>query len=92
MKRVHIFVSGTVQGVFFRDFTVNVAKKLGVKGWVRNLSDGRVEVVAEAKKDILKKFINELWAGPKAANVEDMKIEWLKPTKEFETFEKKETV
>ena len=49
-KRVHIFVSGLVQGVFFRDSTRQKAQELGITGWVRNLIDGRVEIVAEGEK------------------------------------------
>ena len=45
--RVHIFVSGLVQGVFFRYFTKKTADKLNLKGWVKNLDDGRVEILAE---------------------------------------------
>ena len=92
MKRVHIYVYGNVQGVFFRDFALESARKLNIKGWVRNLEDGSVEVTAEADKEVLEKFVNELWAGPKASNVEDMRIEWKEPTREFKSFEKKETI
>jgi len=50
MKRVHVFISGKVQGVWFRSYTEAEAKKLGVKGWVRNLPDGRVEAVFERRR------------------------------------------
>lgn len=92
MKRVHIYVYGTVQGVFFRKYTKRIADKLEIKGWVRNLNDGSVEVTAEAKKSVLEDFVDELWTGPKAADVKDMKIKWKEPTREFEKFEIKETI
>jgi|UniRef100_A0A7V5Y0N7 acylphosphatase len=86
-KRVHIFVSGKVQGVFYRDFTKRQAKRLNIYGWVRNLLDGRVEVVAEGEEEDLKKFIEELKKGPPAARVFDIKIDWQEPTFEFTDFE-----
>uniref|UniRef100_A0A7V3ZUP9 acylphosphatase n=1 Tax=candidate division WOR-3 bacterium TaxID=2052148 RepID=A0A7V3ZUP9_UNCW3 len=86
-KRVHIFVSGKVQGVFYRDFTKRQAKRLNICGWVRNLLDGRVEVVAEGEEEDLKKFIEELKKGPPAARVIDIKIDWQEPTFEFDDFE-----
>lgn len=56
MKQAHIFYSGIVQGVGFR-FTVNsIARDLGVKGWVRNLPDGRVEIMVEAEEEMIKQF------------------------------------
>ena len=56
MKRIHVIISGRVQGVFFRYNTNKVANKLGLKGFVRNLSDGCVEVVAEGSEDKLKEL------------------------------------
>jgi len=47
MIQVHIFVSGQVQGVGYRAFAIHIARKMGIKGWTRNLSDGRVEIVAQ---------------------------------------------
>ena len=52
-KRIHIFVTGRVQGVFFRQSTRVMAIKNNVNGWIRNLDDGRVEIVAEGEKQIL---------------------------------------
>lgn len=57
-KRIHIFYSGTVQGVGFRFTAEYVAHRLGVSGWVKNLRDGQVEVVAEAEESVLKEFLN----------------------------------
>jgi acylphosphatase len=59
-SRLHIHFSGRVQGVGFRATAWNVARGLGVVGYVRNLSDGRVEVVAEASQTVLDQFVAEL--------------------------------
>ena len=86
MKRAHIFVSGRVQGVFYRATTQEVARKLRLKGWVRNLPDGRVEIVVEGPEDALKALIDWCWEGPPLARVEDVKVIWEEPTREFEDF------
>ena len=88
MKRFHIFVSGRVQRVFFRANAVEVANKLGIKGWVRNMDDGRVEIVAEGKKEQLDDFAEWLKKGPLLAKVYDLTIEEEKPTGEFKDFER----
>ncbi len=67
---MRIVVSGRVQGVGFRAFTVSAAQHFGVTGWVRNQPDGRsVEIVAEGDSDILKRFLDRVGAGPPGANV-----------------------
>ena len=73
--RFHFFVTGKVQGVFFRVNTVKKAKEENLTGWVRNNDDGRVEVVAEGKKEALKRFIEFLHKGPPSAEVENISIE-----------------
>jgi len=62
--RVHIFVSGLVQGVLFRSQTKRVNDKWNVKGWVRNLYDGRVEAVLEGEKEVVNKVIEFCRKGP----------------------------
>ena len=70
MYQIHIFIEGNVQGVFFRKYVENEANKLGVHGWVRNVPDGRVEVVAQHEnKDILLKLVQKCRKGPPLANV-----------------------
>ena len=92
MKRFHIFVSGRVQGVFFRASTVDTAKKLGIFGWVRNLHDGRVEIIAEAENDKIQEFVDWLKkGGPVLAKVVDLVIEEEVPNKEFNSFERMDT-
>lgn len=84
--RAHIFVSGRVQGVLFRDGTQRQAKRLGVKGWVRNLADGRVEAVFEGEKDKVEQVVNWAKKGPILARVDDLRVEWQEYTGEFNDF------
>lgn len=74
MRRVKIIVAGRVQGVYFRYFTQKEAEKLGMVGNVRNLDDGRVEIIAEADNDVLEKFIRWCHKGPITARVDEVEI------------------
>lgn len=74
MRRVKILVSGRVQGVYFRVFTQNKAKHFNIKGSVRNLPDGRVEIVAEAEHPAIEKFIKWCHKGPITARVDQVDI------------------
>jgi acylphosphatase len=85
--RAHVFVSGQVQGVFFRSSTRNQARVLGLLGWARNLSDGRVEIMIEGEKDAVDRLIEFCRDGPLEAAVEDIEISWEKPTGKFKEFE-----
>ena len=85
--RVHIFVSGRVQGVFFRENTRKRAKKLGIKGWVRNLPDGRVEAVFEGEKSKVKELINRTKKGSLIARVDELKVILEEYKEEFDNFE-----
>ncbi len=75
-ERVHLLVSGLVQGVFYRQSTVEEARRLGLAGWVRNLPDGRVEVLAEGGKGALEALVRFCERGPPAARVEGLLAEW----------------
>lgn len=86
MKRIQAYISGRVQGVGFRASTRRIANRLSVKGWVKNLADGRVEVVAEGKKDKIERFINFLHEGPSMARVENVQIIKKEYKDEFERF------
>lgn len=71
MKRCrHFYVSGRVQGVFYRATACEVARRLGLTGWVRNLPDGRVEALACGEPDALQAFEAWLWEGPSHARVD----------------------
>ncbi len=73
--QIHVFISGKVQGVGFRDFTMRNARKLGLKGFVKNLKDGRVELVAEGPKFDLGKLVTKIRRGPRTAKVDGVRIE-----------------
>lgn len=71
----HYFVSGKVQGVWFRAETQNTAQSLGVSGWVRNLPDGRVEVMAAGSPQLVEQLEAWLRHGPERARVDELIIE-----------------
>ena len=75
-KQIHCLVRGRVQGVFFRSSAQREAKRLGLTGWVKNLADGTVEIVAEGDDDALKEFLGWVQRGPPAARVERVDARW----------------
>lgn len=77
LRRVKIIVSGRVQGVYFRLFTQNKAKHFSIKGTVKNLADGRVEIIAEAENMSIEKFIKWCHKGPVTARVDKVEVEEL---------------
>ncbi|MEM4605756.1 MAG: acylphosphatase [Candidatus Pacearchaeota archaeon] len=81
-----IIVSGTVQGVFYRKFIKENADKLGLKGFVRNLENGDVEIYVEGEKEKIKELIEEAKKGPKYSLVKNVSIEEKKWTGEFKEF------
>jgi acylphosphatase len=91
MPTKHVFVSGKVQGVFFRDTTVKNANERGVTGWVRNLPDGRVEAVFEGDEDDVQAMVDFVHEGPPAASVDDLEVEDAPDRGPFEEFEKRRT-
>lgn len=85
--RAHIFVSGRVQGIFFRSNTAEKAKELGITGWVRNLDNNRVEAVFEGEEDKIKEIIEWVKKGPTFARVNGVEILWEDYRGEFKNFE-----
>lgn len=85
--RAHLFLSGKIQGVFFRDSMKKKAEKLGVSGWVKNLKDGRVEAVFEGKKDKVESMVKWSNKGPILAKVEDLEADWEEPKGNFKEFD-----
>jgi acylphosphatase len=84
--RVRLIIEGRVQGVWFRDSTRTEARRIGVKGWVKNLPDGNVEVLAEGPEDKTEKFIKYCHKGPpnaKVISVKEIREEW---QGEFDSF------
>ena len=84
--RAYVTISGKVQGVFFRSYTKQKAKEQGVKGWVRNLQDGRVKAVLEGEEDAVKRVIEFCRKGPTQARVVQVKVGWEKYQEEFQDF------
>lgn len=72
MVRAHVFVSGRVQGVFFRDSARKEAERRGVAGWARNLPDGRVEAIFEGPEEPVEAMVRWCGEGTLYANVEDV--------------------
>ena len=86
-QRIRIFVTGKVQGVFFRQTLKVMAKKNNVFGWVKNLKDGRVEAVLEGKSERVNRIIEWAHGGPANARVEDVEIRNENYTGEFSKFD-----
>jgi acylphosphatase len=84
--RAHVFVRGRVQGVFFRTETKYTADSHGVKGWVRNLPDGRVEAVFEGEEEAVKALIEFCKRGPPGARVTSVDLMWEDFIGEFDGF------
>ncbi len=80
--RVHVFVSGDVQGVDFRQAIADKATEQGVAGWVRNLPDGRVEAVLEGPRDEVYRVVGLCRAGPKGARVSSVQVDREPPKNE----------
>ena len=88
LARAHLLVRGKVQGVFFRANMRSLALELGVKGWVRNLPDGRsVEAVLEGERSAVERVICWALRGPPLARVRELHVEFEEYKGEFDTFE-----
>lgn len=84
--RAHILVSGLVQGVGYRAFAARIATQHGLRGGVRNLDDGRVELDVEGPKTVIETLLLELRAGPPAARVGTIETRWSSPTERYGSF------
>ncbi|WP_423063156.1 acylphosphatase [Candidiatus Paracoxiella cheracis] len=82
---IHAVVSGKVQGVFFRDSTMKKAQELGLTGWVKNLDDGNVELLACGERDVIMLFTEWLWEGPDRAEVSNVHWEEI-PSEDHHNF------
>jgi acylphosphatase len=76
MKQIHIYISGNVQGVGYRYFVKGWARAFGVRGWVRNLEDGRVEGVFQGEKKRVEELIEKCREGPFLGEVETIDVNW----------------
>jgi acylphosphatase len=86
MPRIHLKISGRVQGVFFRGSAVDKALSLGLTGWAKNLSTGEVEVVAEGAEEALEKLVAWCYQGPPMARVINVEISREPETGECKSF------
>ena len=84
--RAKITITGTVQGVFFRREIVDIARRLGLTGWTRNLKDGRVETLAEGEREKIVELIKFCHRGPPLARVRNVDVEWFEYKGEFRNF------
>jgi acylphosphatase len=87
MARVHIWVTGRVQGVGFRAFVLQAGIVFGLVGWVHNQGFDQVETVAEGARPVLERFTEWVSTGPRASHVEAASVEWETPLGEFKRFE-----
>jgi acylphosphatase len=81
-----VVVEGRVQGVFFRGFVQGEARRLGVRGWVRNLADGRVEALFEGGQEAVRAILESVRRGPPAARVTDVAVSFEEPRGEHDDF------
>ena len=85
-QELHAFVDGWVQGVGYRYFVIHTALALGLRGYVRNLSDGSVEVLAQGTRPNLERLLNQLQRGPAAAEVNEIRTHWGQPAEHLSGF------
>ena len=86
LVRIRVFAGGRVQGVAYRFFAKKYAARLGLTGWVRNLDDGRVEVLAEGPAGSIESFLGRLREGPSLARVDSLDVRREPSTGEFADF------
>ena len=86
-KHVHVYYSGQVHGVGFRMTAEETAHRVGVVGWVKNLRDGRVELVGEAEEQVLEQFLQAIRTGPMGNFIKDVEIVWSPAVEIFKEFE-----
>ena len=85
-SRAHVLISGRVQGVFFRAYTQRAAQERGVKGWVMNTRDGRVEAVFEGEKENVEDMLRWCHQGSPMSEVSNVSVGWEEHTGEFKDF------
>lgn len=84
--KARVRVTGRVQGVFFRQSTVEMAQGLGLNGWVRNLADGSVEALFEGEREVVAQALAWCRQGPPRARVDEVAVEWLDGPAEHKEF------
>ena len=89
IKTYRILVSGRVQGVGFRYFAESVAEKYGIRGYVRNTADGRVEIECQGDDEEIRPFMDDIRKGPAFSMVTDVRVEDFKSSRKYNFFEVK---
>jgi len=87
VNKINVIITGRVQGVWFRKYTRSKAKEMGLKGWVRNESNGNVALIAEGSEELLKKFLYWLGKGSPEAEVDTVNVNWEETKGIFKSFE-----
>lgn len=87
VRRIHLYISGVVQGVFYRGGACSQASRFHLRGFVRNCRDGRVELVAEGEEADLNAMIVWCRKGPSSAHVRNVEVRWRDATGEYGSFE-----
>ena len=85
-SKVHVVISGKVQGVWFRASTKDKAEQLNIKGWVRNTSDGKVEAMFEGDEENVNEILKWCYQGPPLAEVENVKVKKQVPSNDLDCF------
>ncbi len=85
-SRLDATVMGVVQGVGFRVFVLDIARELGLRGWVANVRAGAVRCIAEGDRATLERLLDGLQRGPVASIVDEVRVVWMPATGEFEGF------
>lgn len=86
MRTAHVFISGFVQGVGFRQLIKSKALELGLTGWVRNLEDGRIEAMLQGSKENIERMILACKKGPFLSEVDEVNVIWEELGKSFSDF------
>lgn len=86
LSSARIIVKGIVQGVGYRFFVERVAPEYNLRGYVKNLDNGDVEVLVEGEKGLILDFVKELQIGPRSAKVTDLRLQWLPYQQKFDHF------
>ena len=85
--RAHVLVRGFVQGVGFRYYAYRIGMSLQLRGYVRNLVTGEVEVEIEGDRSLVEEMISQIRVGPRMSNVTDIAVDWREPGHDYSTFE-----
>jgi acylphosphatase len=91
MKTMYVVISGLVQGVGFRYYALRKAREIGVRGYVRNLYSGEVEIVGQADEGFLDIFLKELRIGPRSAHVKTVRLVWRDDAEMYNSFDIRDT-